>query len=106
MTLCFCAEKGQVAGLRGLRWYQGTTALTLPFLLACRVYVYVWLCVQVNQILKPDAPFVCAMFGGETLYELRGALQLAEQERCGVSCIAAMKSEGTGEKGLQEKRER
>jgi hypothetical protein len=35
-------------------------------------------------VLKPDAPFVASMFGGETLYELRCSLQLAEEERKGV----------------------
>ena len=38
---------------------------------------------QINNVLKPDAPFVAAMSGGDTLYELRGSLQLAEQERLG-----------------------
>jgi NADH dehydrogenase [ubiquinone] 1 alpha subcomplex assembly factor 5 len=38
---------------------------------------------EVNRVLKPDAPFVASMFGGDTLYELRTSLQLAEQERMG-----------------------
>ncbi|EMD00397.1 hypothetical protein BAUCODRAFT_99597 [Baudoinia panamericana UAMH 10762] len=38
---------------------------------------------QINTCLKPDAPFIAAMTGGETLFELRGSLQLAEQERLG-----------------------
>lgn len=38
---------------------------------------------QINNCLKPDAPFIAAMFGGDNLYELRGSLQLAEQERLG-----------------------
>ncbi|KAL3426695.1 NADH dehydrogenase [Phlyctema vagabunda] len=38
---------------------------------------------QVNHVLKPDAPFIAAMFGGDTLYELRTSLQLADQERRG-----------------------
>lgn len=38
---------------------------------------------QVNTILKPDAPFIAAMFGGDTLFELRGSLQLADLERRG-----------------------
>lgn len=38
---------------------------------------------QINNCLKPDAPFIGAMSGGETLFELRGSLQLAEQERLG-----------------------
>jgi NADH dehydrogenase [ubiquinone] 1 alpha subcomplex assembly factor 5 len=38
---------------------------------------------QVNNILKPDCAFIGAMFGGDTLYELRTSLQLAEQERRG-----------------------
>ncbi|KAI1294418.1 S-adenosyl-L-methionine-dependent methyltransferase [Xylaria venustula] len=38
---------------------------------------------QLNNILKPDCAFIGAMFGGDTLYELRTSLQLAEQERRG-----------------------
>lgn len=38
---------------------------------------------QINTCLKPDAPFIAAMSGGDTLFELRGSLQLAEQERLG-----------------------
>lgn len=38
---------------------------------------------EVNRILKPDGVFIGAMFGGETLMELRSSLQLAELEREG-----------------------
>ncbi|KAH8819960.1 S-adenosyl-L-methionine-dependent methyltransferase [Xylogone sp. PMI_703] len=38
---------------------------------------------QINHVLKPDSPFIGAMFGGDTLYELRSSLQLADQERRG-----------------------
>ncbi|KAL5116424.1 hypothetical protein ACEQ8H_005660 [Pleosporales sp. CAS-2024a] len=38
---------------------------------------------QVNNILKPDCPFLGVMMGGDSLYELRTALQLAEQDRRG-----------------------
>lgn len=38
---------------------------------------------NINIILKPDGVFLASLFGGETLYELRSALQLAEQERKG-----------------------
>lgn len=38
---------------------------------------------QINQILKPDSPFLGAMLGGDTLYELRSSLQLADLERRG-----------------------
>ena len=38
---------------------------------------------QVNSILKPDCPFIAAMFGGDTLFELRTSLQLADMERRG-----------------------
>ncbi|PGH11343.1 hypothetical protein AJ79_04959 [Helicocarpus griseus UAMH5409] len=38
---------------------------------------------QVNHILKPDGPFIAAMFGGDTLFELRTSLQLADLERRG-----------------------
>ncbi|ODM19214.1 hypothetical protein SI65_05831 [Aspergillus cristatus] len=38
---------------------------------------------QVNTILKPDCPFIGVMFGGDTLFELRTSLQLADMERRG-----------------------
>ncbi|KAI6088894.1 S-adenosyl-L-methionine-dependent methyltransferase [Hypoxylon rubiginosum] len=38
---------------------------------------------QINNVLKPDCAFMGAMFGGDTLFELRTSLQLAEQERRG-----------------------
>ncbi|KAK1232102.1 hypothetical protein PQX77_004760 [Marasmius sp. AFHP31] len=39
--------------------------------------------VQVKEALKPDGLFLGAMLGGETLFELRTALQLAEVDREG-----------------------
>ncbi|BFZ55797.1 hypothetical protein PYCC9005_002838 [Savitreella phatthalungensis] len=38
---------------------------------------------SVRRILKPDAPFMAAMLGGDTLFELRTSLQLADLERRG-----------------------
>ncbi|KAM6940253.1 arginine-hydroxylase NDUFAF5, mitochondrial [Xenentodon cancila] len=38
---------------------------------------------QIQQVLKPDGVFIGALVGGETLYELRCSLQLAETEREG-----------------------
>ncbi|XP_039593820.1 arginine-hydroxylase NDUFAF5, mitochondrial isoform X1 [Polypterus senegalus] len=38
---------------------------------------------QINNILKPDGVFIGAVVGGDTLYELRCSLQLAELEREG-----------------------
>lgn len=38
---------------------------------------------QINNVLKPDCPFIGAMLGGDTLFELRTSIQLAEQERRG-----------------------
>lgn len=38
---------------------------------------------SINTLLKPDAPFLGAMIGGDTLFELRTSLQLAELERKG-----------------------
>ncbi|KAK7733399.1 hypothetical protein SLS57_000414 [Botryosphaeria dothidea] len=38
---------------------------------------------QINNILKPDAPFLGVMLGGDSLYELRTSLQLAELDRRG-----------------------
>jgi NADH dehydrogenase [ubiquinone] 1 alpha subcomplex assembly factor 5 len=37
----------------------------------------------INAILKPDAPLIAAMFGGDTLFELRSSLQIADMERRG-----------------------
>ena len=39
---------------------------------------------QIFRSLKNDGVFIGCVFGGDTLYELRGALQLAETEREGV----------------------
>ncbi|KAH8092461.1 S-adenosyl-L-methionine-dependent methyltransferase [Cristinia sonorae] len=39
--------------------------------------------VQIKEALQPDGVFLGALFGGETLFELRTALQLAEVEREG-----------------------
>lgn len=39
---------------------------------------------QIMKSLRPDGVFIAALFGGETLYELRGSLQLGETEREGV----------------------
>lgn len=38
---------------------------------------------QVNSVLKPDSPFIGSMLGGDSLYELRTSLQLAELDRRG-----------------------
>lgn len=55
---------------------------------------------QINTMLKPDCPFIAAMFGGDTLFELRGSLQLADMERRGgvsphVSPLADVKDVGS-----------
>jgi len=38
---------------------------------------------QIKEVLVPDGVFIGAMFGGDTLFELRTSLQLAEIEREG-----------------------
>nr|CAG4644120.1 EOG090X09JT [Lepidurus arcticus] len=38
---------------------------------------------KIQQILRPDGVFLGAMFGGDTLFELRSSLQAAEMERKG-----------------------
>nr|CAD7432827.1 unnamed protein product [Timema monikensis] len=38
---------------------------------------------QIWRSLKSDGVFMAAVFGGDTLFELRSSLQLAELERCG-----------------------
>lgn len=38
---------------------------------------------NINRVLKPDGLFMGTIFGGDTLYELRTSLQLAELERRG-----------------------
>jgi NADH dehydrogenase [ubiquinone] 1 alpha subcomplex assembly factor 5 len=55
--------------------------------------------VQINHVLKPDSPFIATMFGGDTLFELRTSLQLANMERRGgvsphVSPLADVKDIG------------
>lgn len=37
--------------------------------------------IQIKNSLKPDGVFIGAMFGGDTLFELRTSFQLAETER-------------------------
>ncbi|GAA5894256.1 hypothetical protein JCM5296_004696 [Sporobolomyces johnsonii] len=39
--------------------------------------------IQIKRTLRPDGVFIGSMFGGDTLFELRTALQLAELEREG-----------------------
>ncbi|KAI0089255.1 S-adenosyl-L-methionine-dependent methyltransferase [Irpex rosettiformis] len=39
--------------------------------------------IQMREALKPDGLFLGALFGGDTLFELRSALQIAEAEREG-----------------------
>jgi NADH dehydrogenase [ubiquinone] 1 alpha subcomplex assembly factor 5 len=39
--------------------------------------------IQIQRALKPDGLFIGAICGGDTLFELRTSLQLAEQEREG-----------------------
>ncbi|KAK2743652.1 hypothetical protein FQN57_004761 [Myotisia sp. PD_48] len=63
---------------------------------------------QVNSILKPDCPFIGVMFGGDTLFELRTSLQLADLERRGgvsphVSPLADVRDIGglLGKAGFQ-----
>ena len=38
---------------------------------------------QVANVLQPDSPFLAAMLGGDSLYELRSSLQLADLDRRG-----------------------
>lgn len=38
---------------------------------------------SINKCLKPDGVFIASLFGGDTLYELRSSLQLADLERKG-----------------------
>jgi NADH dehydrogenase [ubiquinone] 1 alpha subcomplex assembly factor 5 len=54
---------------------------------------------QINRCLTPDGLFLAALLGGDTLYELRGSIQLAEQERKGgvaphISPMAEVKDIG------------
>nr|SVE83769.1 EOG090X09JT [Daphnia pulex] len=54
---------------------------------------------QIMKCLRPDGVFIGALFGGETLYELRGSLQLGETEREGgfaahISPFAAIRDIG------------
>jgi NADH dehydrogenase [ubiquinone] 1 alpha subcomplex assembly factor 5 len=54
---------------------------------------------KINSMLKPDCAFIGAMLGGDSLFELRTSLQLADQERRGgisphVSPLADVKDVG------------
>ena len=49
----------------------------------CTAVIYVGVLVQIKEALQPDGVFLGALFGGDTLFELRTALQLAEMEREG-----------------------
>lgn len=49
----------------------------------CKIWIVLLYLLQIHYVLKPDGVFVGAMFGGDTLYELRCSLQLAETEREG-----------------------
>eukprot|EP01046_Picozoa_sp_COSAG06_P077485 COSAG06_NODE_25254_length_641_cov_1.022140_1_plen_85_part_00 len=40
--------------------------------------------IQAQHLLKPDGIFLAVMLGGDSLYELRNALAVAEQEREGA----------------------
>ena len=46
-------------------------------------YCFAGVLVQIKEALKPDGVFLGALFGGDTLFELRTSLQLAEVEREG-----------------------
>lgn len=41
------------------------------------------LLVQTARVLQPDSPFLAAMLGGDSLFELRSSLQLADSDRRG-----------------------
>lgn len=47
---------------------------------------------QIHNALKSDGVLLGSMFGGDTLYQLRGALQLAETEREGVGIVCVKKT--------------
>ncbi len=47
---------------------------------------------QIMRSLRKDGVFIGALFGGETLYELRGSLQLGETEREGVIKLLIVKT--------------
>lgn len=57
-----------------------TKSVFQPIEFKGRLNLSVW---QIFHVLKPDGVFIGAMVGGETLYELRCSLQLAEIEREG-----------------------
>lgn len=55
---------------------------------------------QIAQVLEPDSPFLAAMLGGDSLYELRTSLQLADLDRRGgvsthVSPLADVRDMGS-----------
>ena len=76
-------EHTTLAGLETLPYEPATFNAVLSSLSLHWVNDLPSLLSSINSILKPDSPFIAAMFGGDTLYELRSSLQLADLERLG-----------------------
>ncbi|BDD57051.1 hypothetical protein MAP00_002453 [Monascus purpureus] len=76
-------ERDVVADLEMLPYEPSTFDAVLSSLSIHWINDLPSLLAQVNTILKPDCPFIAAMFGGDTLFELRTSLQLADLERRG-----------------------
>ena len=51
--------------------------------------------IQIRRALKPDGVFLGYMVGGDTLFELRTSLLLAEQERRGGMSVRISPMAGT-----------
>lgn len=93
-------QRDVITDLESLPYGQSTFDAVLSSLSIHWINDLPALLAQVNSMLKPDCPFIAAMFGGDTLFELRGSLQLADLERRGgvsphVSPLADVRDVGS-----------
>jgi NADH dehydrogenase [ubiquinone] 1 alpha subcomplex assembly factor 5 len=70
-------------GVLGAHWERGSFDMVISSLSLHWINDLPGVLATINSLLRPDAPFLGAMLGGDTLFELRTSLQLAEQERRG-----------------------
>ena len=76
-------ERRVIPTLESLPFETGTVDCVISNLALHWINDLPGIMVQINQSLVPDGLFLAAILGGDTLFELRGSIQLAEQERKG-----------------------
>lgn len=70
-----------------LHWVNDLPGMSIldldPLSIPSHIVHHTGVLIQIREALKPDGVFIGALFGGDTLFELRTSLQLAEIEREG-----------------------